>query len=281
MNQPITCTCPCHDGYEPMCNCCARKGETRPAAAKDSGATVGWIRADRTAGALYQQLLNTIGATDQVGAMRELARLHALDISAQPPAPGVVSDAMVQRFLAWELLTDARQQSGGPGTVNADEARTLLHHVLFGVPAAQPSADDAPYSFSAKVATQVYDALLSTIAAIRAAGVLQHRDYDRIGIKANDAILAFQYERDRKLAAPPADARDADTKRLDYIASEYLEITPFAMPTPGGEDADVGWRVYDFYQAPPEKRLVAEVFRDNLREAIDAARSAGRAMGGE
>jgi hypothetical protein len=30
MNQPITCTCPCHDGYEPMCNCCARKGETRP-----------------------------------------------------------------------------------------------------------------------------------------------------------------------------------------------------------------------------------------------------------
>lgn len=30
MTTPITCDCPCHDGYEPMCNCCARKGETRP-----------------------------------------------------------------------------------------------------------------------------------------------------------------------------------------------------------------------------------------------------------
>lgn len=32
---------------------------------------------------LYAQLLHTIGATDQIGAMRELARLHALDLAAQ------------------------------------------------------------------------------------------------------------------------------------------------------------------------------------------------------
>jgi hypothetical protein len=35
---------------------------------------------------LYTQLLNTIGATDQVGAMREVARLHALDLATQDAA---------------------------------------------------------------------------------------------------------------------------------------------------------------------------------------------------
>jgi hypothetical protein len=32
MATEIACTCPCHDGFEPLCNCCDRMGETRPAA---------------------------------------------------------------------------------------------------------------------------------------------------------------------------------------------------------------------------------------------------------
>lgn len=67
---------------------------------------------------------------------------------------------------------------------------------------------------------------------------------------------------------------EADSKRIDYIAREYLEITPFDMPT-GADDADVGWRIYEFHQSAPHKSLVAEEFRDDLRAAID------RAMGGE
>lgn len=74
----------------------------------------------------------------------------------------------------------------------------------------------------------------------------------------------------------PADAREGgDTKRLDFIAREYLEVSPFDMPTPGGDDADVGWRIYEFHQAEPRKRLVAEHFRDDLRTAIDRAMGAG------
>lgn len=97
--NPLDCSCVCHDGFEPNCNCCARQGETRPvdpaviankAALTQSAAP---LAADAT---LYQQLLNTIGATDQIGAMRELARLHALDIATPPSSPGVVTDAIVE-----------------------------------------------------------------------------------------------------------------------------------------------------------------------------------------
>lgn len=66
---------------------------------------------------------------------------------------------------------------------------------------------------------------------------------------------------------------EADSKRIDYIAREYLELTPFNMPT-GADDADVGWRIYEFHQGAPHKRLVAEEFRDDLRAAIDSAMGA-------
>jgi hypothetical protein len=38
--QPITCDCPCHDGFEPMCNCCGRMGEVRLTVA-EAAQTVG------------------------------------------------------------------------------------------------------------------------------------------------------------------------------------------------------------------------------------------------
>jgi hypothetical protein len=62
-----------------------------------------------------------------------------------------------------------------------------------------------------------------------------------------------------------------DKKRLDLVANEYLTIESFSMPTPGGDDADVGWRALQHYEREPKPRIIAEVFKDDPRAAIDAA----------
>lgn len=59
-----------------------------------------------------------------------------------------------------------------------------------------------------------------------------------------------------------------DTARLDAIASEYLHLVPFDMPT-GAGDADVGWSVLQSTNAGD-----VEIYRhysDDPRGAIDAA----------
>lgn len=71
-----------------------------------------------------------------------------------------------------------------------------------------------------------------------------------------------------------APAPSADTKRLDAIADNYWKLDPFDMPTPGGDDADVGWKVIQYHRGQPREREVAVVYRDDPREAIDAAMSA-------
>lgn len=67
----------------------------------------------------------------------------------------------------------------------------------------------------------------------------------------------------------------ADKTLLDAIASNYWKLEPIESRTPGGDDADVYWRVSDFYRAEPRERVVAESFRDDpraaIREAIKAA----------
>lgn len=214
--------------------------------------------------------------------------------SPQPPAPGVVSDApFQQRVQPWMMACFGPEISADRVERNhrfIEEALELVQ--ANGMPRADAHAlVDYVYGRPPGVLSQEVGGVMVTLAALCLAnGTDMHADGETELARINapemiEKIRAKQAAKPRgsalPVAAPPADARDADTKRLDYIASEYLEITPFPMPTPGGDDADVGWRIYDFYQAPPEKRLVAEVFRDNLREAIDAARSADRAMGGE
>jgi hypothetical protein len=70
-----------------------------------------------------------------------------------------------------------------------------------------------------------------------------------------------------RAALPPG-----DSERLDFIAAEYLHVIPFDMPT-GGGDADVGWRVLQSHQGKGDVEIAA-AHRDDLREAIDAARTA-------
>lgn len=71
---------------------------------------------------------------------------------------------------------------------------------------------------------------------------------------------------------PACCRRDSD--RLDAIASEYLYVEPFDMPT-GAGDADVGWRIRQDFGGTKGITIVAEVYEDDLRAAIDAATGCG------
>lgn len=71
-------------------------------------------------------------------------------------------------------------------------------------------------------------------------------------------------------AAPQPAQRTDDTKRLDALAENSWDLRCFDMPT-GADDADIGWRVVEHHMAKPNERTVAEVFRDDPRQAIDAA----------
>lgn len=62
---------------------------------------------------------------------------------------------------------------------------------------------------------------------------------------------------------------DVDETRLDFLASEYLHLVPFEMPT-GGGDADVGWRVLQSHIGKGDVEIVA-VYADDPRRAIDNA----------
>lgn len=68
----------------------------------------------------------------------------------------------------------------------------------------------------------------------------------------------------------PSDRQAADSKRLDAIASEYWRLDSFSMPT-GYGDADVGWRVLGYFEGSPAERVIAEVYNDSPRAALDAA----------
>lgn len=85
-------------------------------------------------------------------------------------------------------------------------------------------------------------------------------DLVRLDTPALDAAIAEAIEPYRK-----------DTKRLDYIAREYIKIDPFDIPT-GADDADVGWRLSQYRMGKPSEVVIVAHYGDDLRAAIDAAR---------
>lgn len=78
------------------------------------------------------------------------------------------------------------------------------------------------------------------------------------------------------LAEQPAQRTD-DTKRLNALAENSWDLRCFDMPT-GAGDADIGWRVVEHHMVKPHKRTVAEVFRDDPRQAIDDAIAAAHGI---
>lgn len=67
-----------------------------------------------------------------------------------------------------------------------------------------------------------------------------------------------------------ASVRHPDTVLLDFVASEYLDLQAFEMPT-GAGDADVGWKVIQHHMAAPKEREVGVAYRDDPREALREA----------
>jgi hypothetical protein len=57
-----------------------------------------------------------------------------------------------------------------------------------------------------------------------------------------------------------------EERRLDALAENSWDLRCFDM-----SDDDIGWRVIEHHMAKPHERIVAEVFRDDPRQAIDAA----------
>ena len=57
-----------------------------------------------------------------------------------------------------------------------------------------------------------------------------------------------------------------DTRRLDALAKNSWDLRCFDM-----SDDDIGWRVIEHHMQRPHERKLAEVFRDDPRQAIDAA----------
>jgi hypothetical protein len=64
-----------------------------------------------------------------------------------------------------------------------------------------------------------------------------------------------------------------DTRRLDALAKNSWDLRCFDMSS-----EDIGWRVIEHHMAKPHERTVAEVFRDDPRQAIDAAMRAAHGI---
>jgi len=62
-----------------------------------------------------------------------------------------------------------------------------------------------------------------------------------------------------------------DAGRLDAISSEYWALESFCMSAGLDGDADVGWKVLQWHMRESNPRVVAEVYSDDVRAAIDAA----------
>lgn len=92
---------------------------------------------------LYQQLLHTLGATDQASAMRELARLHALDLAATTEQSSAVARS--------GAVPAAVCIVGEPG----DFAPMRVERVAAPEPPQVNTASDTPRSGNAPVAYQL------------------------------------------------------------------------------------------------------------------------------
>ncbi|WP_257757842.1 hypothetical protein [Burkholderia glumae] len=71
-------------------------------------------------------------------------------------------------------------------------------------------------------------------------------------------------------SSAPAISESEDAKRLDFIAAESVDLVSFAIQYE--DDADIGWRVLQQHIGEAEPRVIGEVFEDDPRAAIDAAR---------
>ncbi|WP_186167280.1 Lar family restriction alleviation protein [Burkholderia gladioli] len=110
------------------------------------------------------------------------------------------------------------------------------------------------------------------LAELRGLLVECRKNLDRLGHAGIRERLTAQID---AIDAAPAISESEDAKRLDFIAAESVDLVSFAIPYE--DDADIGWRVLQHHIGEAEPRVIGEVFRDDPRAAIDAARNEGAA----
>lgn len=63
---------------------------------------------------------------------------------------------------------------------------------------------------------------------------------------------------------------------LQMLQDESLDARCIPLPTPGGDDADIGWQIISHHMAKPKERVIGEDFDDDLLNALRQARAALR-----
>lgn len=74
-----------------------------------------------------------------------------------------------------------------------------------------------------------------------------------------------------RAATPQQAIPEGDAALLDFLSEESLDLQCFAIPTPGGDDADIGWRTIQHHMSKPSERVASEVYTDDPRQAIREA----------
>ncbi|WP_312066061.1 hypothetical protein [Brevundimonas sp.] len=99
-------------------------------------------------------------------------------------------------------------------------------------------------------------------------------EHERIYKTAPKVKLGDEIDSYRRLTAISGSAAPEAEKLFDAIRTESWDLRCFGIPTAGGDDWDIGWRVVGHWQAEPCERTVAEVFSDDPAEAVRQALAA-------
>lgn len=201
---------------------------------------------------------------------RELLQ-DAVYTTAHTGAPYVGVEVAVRAITA--ALTEAKQQ--GPGEAVLTTAERSVIDTLLGLAfAAWGLADNSEDGGGGITVDRKDFGLLS-----RYLDALDALPDDRPGYTMAEAAKA-RWALRRVLAAPQVEAkRQTGDDLLRAIADNYWKVDPFDMPMPGGDDADVGWRISEYLRHG--QRVVVECYRDDLPGAIREAIAAAAKPSGE
>jgi hypothetical protein len=187
-----------------------------------------------------------------------LDRLHAAIMNLPCVLPGVAEYELRYSTLEW----DAGYRYGYRAACHA--AAELVSAAL---PAAQPTVNPPEFQ---EVSWGV-DSVMRPCLGMAVSEYAFRQWAQDVGVVLA-APVAAQPAADG-VAPVVVPSQHPDTILLDFIASEYLDVSAFAMPT-GAGDADVGWKLVQEHEGKKGRVEVACHYRDDLRAAIREAMQA-------
>lgn len=214
---------------------------------------------------LYAQLLNTIGATDQVGAMRALARLHALEL----PKKDMDDDERARFEAAMEFAL----------ATHDDDIEAAMH-AIWRAARAQSSA--------APSVAPVSDALSFVQRSNRIAG--EHAQEQLMTRREWEALAAAEAQPSADDAPRPVatihECRDAGGCMCDWFSGDdsaaigRLPVgTKLYAGAPPADARDGGWN-FDMSSAPHDHTIVELLISpDGVEHPLDDSSSATWTIG--